>query len=284
MVDLAVIMSVYKNDRLAFVKESVQSILDQTFSQYHYYLIFDGPVANDIDAYVSSLKDERIRLFRLEKSGGLAAALNFLLEIVMKNPEYKFIARMDADDISMPERFEKQRIFLLRNTDITVLGCRYEEIDERGKHLSYKKLPIDHESLRKRYFTRSPFAHPSVMYWRELIEKAGFYPTNTVLMEDNVMWGMALNNGLKFANISEYLLKFRIDRNFFKRRSGILYGWNYIITRFKINKALDASLIVNFYSIIIGASKMLPAIFIQSYTKIKNGIEVKYIETSGDFS
>ena len=202
------------------------------------YIVFDGPVASDIDSYLTSIGDNRIKLFRQEKNGGLARALNYLLEIVLKIPEYKLIARMDADDISLPSRFEKQRKFLLDNPDISCVGCWYQEIDESGKHLSDRKLPIDHEALKKRYYTRTPFAHPSVMYRRKLIEIAGFYPTDTVLMEDNVLWGKALKKGLRFANIPEFLFRFRIDKEFYKRRSGFKYGWNFIKTRFKINRSL----------------------------------------------
>ncbi len=176
MADLAVIMSVYKNDRLKFLKESVQSILDQTFTQFHYYIVFDGPVSDDVDNYISTLSDDRIKFFRLEKNGGLAKALNYLLEIVLKNPEYKFIARMDADDISLPERFETQRNFLVENSEISCVGSWYEEIDETGKHLAFRKLPTDHESLRKRYLIRTPFAHPSVMYKTSMIRNCWILP------------------------------------------------------------------------------------------------------------
>jgi glycosyltransferase involved in cell wall biosynthesis len=264
MSDLAVIMSIYKNDSLGFVKQSIQSILDQTFSGFHYYLIFDGPVATDVNAYVTSLTDERIRFFRLENNNGLANALNYLLEKVMNNPEYKFIARMDADDISMQNRFKKQRTYLIENPEITVLGCWYEDIDESGKHLSFRRLPTDHESLRKRYFIKTPFAHPSVMYRRELIEKAGNYPTDTVLMEDNVLWGRALLAGLRFANIPEYLLKFRIDKNFVKRRSGFKYGWSYVVSRFKINRRLNAPYYTFLPALAFGFCKMMPT-FILKY-------------------
>lgn len=268
MIDLAVIMSIYKNDRLEFVKQSVQSILNQTFSQFHYYLIFDGPVQPEVDAYVNSLTDNRIRLLRLEQNSGLATALNFLLEIVLKNSDYNFIARMDADDISLPSRFEKQRNYLLENSDITVLGCWFEEIDEVGKHLAFRKLPVDHESLRKRYFTRTPFAHPSVMYRRELIEKAGYYPTDTVLMEDNVLWGNALKAGLKLANTPEFLFKFRHDESFCLRRSGIKYGWDYFLTRRKIVRLLNLPAYSYFISFCIGILKMLPFNITRAVNKI----------------
>jgi glycosyltransferase involved in cell wall biosynthesis len=263
MVDLAVIMSVYHKDRLSFVKESVQSILGQTFQNFHYYLIFDGPVAQDVDEYITTLDDERIRLYRLEKNGGLAGALNYLLEIVLRNPDYKFIARMDADDISMPTRFEVQRNYLIDNEDITVLGSWYEEIDEKGKHLAYRELPTDHESLRKRYYTRTPFAHSSVMYRRELIETIGYYPTDTILMEDNVLWGRALFVGLRLANSSETLHKFRIDKDFYNRRSGLRYGWSFIKSKSEIGRMNGIQwyyFIVIFFS---GFVKMLPVILVE---------------------
>lgn len=258
MTDLVVIMSVYKNDRLKFVIESVQSILNQTFSQFDYFIVFDGPVSPDVDRHISSINDSRIRLFRLEKNGGLATALNYLLTEVLANPEYKFIARMDADDISLPSRFEKQRTFLSENTGISIVGSWYEEIDESGKHLTYRKLPTDHDSLRKRYMTRTPFAHPTVIYRKELIEKAGLYPTDTILMEDNVLWGRALREGLRFANIPELLFQFRIDRNFYNRRSGFEYGWKYLKTRIAINRLLSSSFSSYLFLIGLALVKMSP--------------------------
>jgi glycosyltransferase involved in cell wall biosynthesis len=265
MADLAVIMSVYKNDRLTFLQESVQSILDQTFTQFDFFIVFDGPVSLEIEQYIAAQTDTRIKLYRLEKNGGLAGALNYLLEIILKDPEYKLIARMDADDISIPARFEKQYHFLSENPEISITGSWYQEIDEEGNHLADRRLPVEHAALIKRYYVSTPFAHPSVMYRRSLIETAGFYPANTILMEDNVLWGNALLKGLKFANIPEYLLKFRIDRNFFRRRSGILYGWNFIVTKFSINKMLNSPGHTYVFLLGIGILKMLPGFFLKYF-------------------
>lgn len=264
MTDLAVIMSIYKNDRLEFVKQSIQSILDQTFAKFHYYIIFDGPVQPDIETYVNSLTDNRIQLFSLDKNKGLATALNYLLEKVMRNPEYRFIARMDADDISLRARFEIQRDFLLTNREVTIAGCWYEEIDDDGKVLSYKRLPKEHDALLKRYYTRAPFVHSSVMFTKRLIEAAGYYPTDTILMEDSALWGKAFKYGLRFSNISEYLFKFRKDKDFYKRRSGLRYGWNYIKTRFKIIKPLKLPVYTYLLSFGIGIVKMMPALFVRN--------------------
>jgi glycosyltransferase involved in cell wall biosynthesis len=268
MNSLAVIMSVYKNDKLEFVAQAVQSILNQTFSQFDYYIVFDGPVAPDVDNFITSLDDKRIRLYRLEENKGLAVALNYLLSVVLTTPEYKLIARMDADDISMPERLEKQYNFLSLNNDIACLGCWYEEIDESGKHLSDRILPVDHESLKRRYYTRTPFAHPSVMYRRELIDRSGFYPVDTQLMEDNVLWGKALKNGLRFGNLPEILFKFRIDDDFYKRRSGLSYGLSYIKVRLPISHELNFPVYTSFIIIIEGIMKMMPPFFLRIFYRI----------------
>lgn len=259
MTDIAVIMSVYQNDKLEFVRESVQSILNQTYPQFHFYIIFDGPVSSDIESYISSLPDERIRTSRLEKNSGLAVALNFLLEKVLKKSDYIFIARMDADDISMPERFEKQRKFLIDNHSVSVVGSWYEEIDEDGKNISYRELPVTHEEIRLFFMKRSPFAHPSVMFNRNFFAKAGYYSSDNYRMEDYVLWGNAINSGLILANIQEYLLKFRIDKNFYKRRSGIKFGYNFIVTKFQINSLLKEPIKAYIFSAITGLVRMMPA-------------------------
>jgi glycosyltransferase involved in cell wall biosynthesis len=259
MTDTAVIMSVYFKDKLRYLEESVQSILNQTFSDFHYYIAIDGPVPSDIEDYLNTLKDERIRLYRIGKNGGLAAALNHLLETVLKNPEYRYIARMDADDISMPERFEKQRNFLINNPEISVLGSWYEEIDENGEHLSYRKPPIEHEALKKRYYTRTPFAHSSVMFQRRLIEIAGYYPKDTVLMEDNVLWGRALKFNLKLSNLSCFIHKFRISSDFYKRRTGFKYAWCFVKKKIIIHRSLQSPLYAYFITVIGGLLRILPS-------------------------
>jgi hypothetical protein len=263
MHDLAVLMSVYKNDRLDFVKASIQSILDQSFSEFDYFISFDGFVSAEIDNYVTSLTDDRIRFFRMKNNQGLASVLNFMLEIIMAGTNYRYIARMDADDVSKNERFVRQRDFLIANPAIACVGSWYEEIDEDNQHLFYRQLPVDSTSLKRRYFTMAPFAHSSVMFRRELIEKAGYYPTNTFRMEDNLLWGRALSAGLKFANIPEYLLQFRIDKNFYKRRSGIKYGWNFLKTKLVINRLLKVPITIYLYSILSSLMKLAPQFVIR---------------------
>lgn len=101
------------------------------------------------------------------------------------------------------------------------------------------------------------------MYRRVLVEKTGLYSTDTLLLEDNELWGRALKQGLRFANIPEYLLKYRIDKNFYKRRSGFRYGWNYIKTKFEINYALKTPFYSYLYIFLIGLIKIMPPLILR---------------------
>jgi hypothetical protein len=263
MPDLVVIMAVYENDKLKFVKESIQSVLGQTYSRFHYFIVFNGPLSEDVKTYINNIQDNRIRLFELQENEGLAKALNYLLDIVLQNSEYRLIARMDADDISLESRFEIQRNFLLNNTEISCVGSWYKEIDESGNFLSYQKLPVTNEEIKIFFRKRSPLAHPSVMFRREMIEKAGHYPTDTLRLEDYMFWSNVLKNGLILANIPECLLLFRRDRGFYKRRSGLRFGFNYIKTRFRINRSLEAPSYIYLYSVLVGLIRMMPPIVIR---------------------
>ena len=107
MKDLAVIMSVYKNDKLSFVKLAVESILEQSYSNFNFYIQADGKLSEELYHYFENIKDQRLIFRRRDENKGLAFSLNELLSVVLKK-QYNFIARMDADDISLHNRLEKQ--------------------------------------------------------------------------------------------------------------------------------------------------------------------------------
>ena len=108
---IAVIMSLYKNDVVDYVKLAVESILNQTYKELDFFIQYDGPIRPEVDEYLTGLKDERVKIQRRAENKGLAQSLNDLLAIVMPLG-YEYIARMDADDISELNRFEKQMAYL----------------------------------------------------------------------------------------------------------------------------------------------------------------------------
>lgn len=218
---IAVIMSVYKNDSPVFFSMAMESLLSQTEQNLDIFLMRDGPVPEALEASIRKyLADQRIHYYTREENKGLAHSLNELLAIVLPQEEYEFIARMDADDISLPKRMERQMDFMKKNPEIDICGTYALEIDAEGKPFFEKKMPSTHDSCRKMMKARSCLVHPSVMFRRSFFCKAGLYPEDTYLAEDLKMWIKGFKAGCRFANIPEYLFLFRLDDHFFERRRG----------------------------------------------------------------
>lgn len=254
---LAVVISLYINDTLLIVKKSIESLLGQTYSDFDLYIQCDGPIDKDVMEYVKSLSNERVFVFMRECNKGLAISLNELLMIVLPKG-YLFVARMDADDISMPGRFEKQIIFLEQHPDIDCLGTWAIEIDNKGAEYFRKRMPEIHEGCLELFKKRDCMIHPTVMFRRSYFEKAGLYPENTYFGEDTIMWAQGFKNGCRFANIPEYLLQFRLDENFFERRRGWKHAKSIFVLRRKVNEMLDFGLKADCFALLYATAKLMP--------------------------
>lgn len=264
---LAVIMSLYKSDIIEYVRLAVESILNQSYSGFDFYIQYDGQVQQDVDDYLTGIKDERVRLYRRDENKGLAYSLNELLERVM--PEgYEYIARMDADDISMPHRFEKQVAFLDSHPETECLGTWAIEIKADGSEFFKKQMPETHKGCNEQFMIRDCMIHPTVIFRRSYIEKAGMYSLNTYFGEDTMMWAQGFANGCQFANIPEYLFKFRLNDDFFNRRRGWKHAKGILTLRWKVNRMLHYPVKAYLYAIAYAAAKMMP-------TKILNLIYKK---------
>ena len=243
-------MSLYKNDRLEFVKLAVESILSQTYKDFDYYIQFDGVIDASVEAYLRGQKDERIKISARSENRGLAYSLNELLQLT-KPKGYEYIARMDADDISMHDRFEKQLNFLKLHPEVDMVGGAINEIDEngcdRGKITKYPCCP---EDCRAFFAKRNPVAHPTVMMRRSMFEKAGgYYPIDFERNEDTMLWYKAYMGGAKIANLPDVLLNFRMtDAMFTQRRNGKAFAKSQLKMRKMINKDLQFGAIANCYA------------------------------------
>ena len=149
MAKLAVIQSVYKNDKPEYLKKSIGSILSQTFSSFTYYIGIDGPIAQNLRNVLCSITDSRIVIIENKENKGLAAILNDLLE-KCKEGDFDYIARMDSDDIAIQNRFKLQIDHLEQNADVDALGGAINEIDENGNVKT--NLPIDWDSTLKLWY------------------------------------------------------------------------------------------------------------------------------------
>lgn len=237
---IAVIMSLYKNDVLDFVRPSIESILCQTYKEFDLYLQYDGPICTEVDEYLSAIKDERVHIQRRDENRGLAQSLNELLAIVIPMG-YEYIARMDADDISMLDRFEKQMAYLEQHPEIDCVGGAINEIDEEGNDKGkVTNYPCEANQARAFFSKRNPVAHPTVIMRKSLFEKSGcYYPTEFIRNEDTMLWYKAFLGGARIANLSDVVLNFRMTNAMFaQRRKGKKFAKSQLRLRKMINQNL----------------------------------------------
>lgn len=237
----AVILPVYQADTVDYLRLSVESITAQTTADDCLLIGVDGPVGKELKAYIGQLEGRSdIRVTWFPDNRGLACVLNDLLDICFKEG-YEYIARMDADDISLPDRLEKQADFLRNHPEIDVVGGAIEEIDERGesrnKTIVYPETP---QACRDFFARRNPHAHPAVMFRRRFFEKAGCkYRPEYRQNQDTMLWFDGMMRGTQHANLPDVVLKFRMtDSLFKKRRNGWAFAKKQLTDRFTINRGL----------------------------------------------
>lgn len=212
----SVIMAVYKNDKPEWFVEALESILNQTVKSDDIVIVRDGPVADDLEKVLKKYEIEpEVTIVRLEKNGGLGNALNEGLKIA-KN---ELVARMDADDISMLDRIERQIDEFNVDDSLCVMGGQVAEFCDDPKNiLSYRKVPTSHEEIVEFSRKRSPFNHPTVMYKKTVIRNAGGYRVDALLVEDYALWLELIAQGYKTRNLDSVLVNYRINRDGYVRK------------------------------------------------------------------
>lgn len=238
--DLAVIMSLYINDRQGFVRESVESLLNQSYAAFDLYVICDGPVGEDVDEYIGSLTDDRLHVVKRERNLGLACSLNELLDVVLRK-DYRYVARMDADDVCMPDRFLHQVGFMETHPQVDICGGHIEEMMENGDPRGVVEYPLDHAAMKRFFGRRNPLAHMSVLFRKSYFDKAGRYPTDTNKDEDTMFWLKGFLAGCVFANLDERLARVRVNDDFYRRRNGFAKSWADLKNRCAIIRKLKLS-------------------------------------------
>ena len=218
---ISVIMPVYNAER--FLKQAVESILNQTFDDFE-FLIIDDNSSDNTREIIRSYKDNRIKLITNPVRVGFTNSLNQGLKIA----QGEYIARMDSDDISEPDRFLKQINFLKNNPDIGVCGSWIKVIDENNNILQKSKLPLTHKLIVWNLFFNDCIAHPSVIFRRHIMGIPILYNPQFETAEDYELW-IRMSKITKIENIPEYLLKYRIHgKNISANRNKIL-NYDYII-------------------------------------------------------
>ncbi len=195
---VSVIMPVYNAEN--YLREAIESILNQTYTNFEFIIIDDNSTDNSLKI-IQSYNDPRIKLLQNNTNLGVTKTLN----IGLKNARGKYIARMDADDISLPTRLEKQVDFLLKNQDYCLIGSYYQLIEDKY----IVKLPVSDESIRANMIFHNPFCHPSVMFDNELLRIENiFYNEQLKFAQDEDLWYRLSKFG-KLYNLPEVLLYYR---------------------------------------------------------------------------
>ena len=198
-VQLSVIMPVYNGEE--FLAEAVESVLEQSFSDFEFLIVDDASTdatASLLEAYAK--KDSRVRVVRNEENLGIANSLNNALSLA----EGEFVARMDADDVCVAGRFEKQVAAL---ADADVVGSWVTVVDSSGEELFVRTYPTD---VSSRILRECPLAHPAVMFRKLVVVEAGGYDASLSTSQDYDLWLRLFSRGARLVNLQESLLLYRV--------------------------------------------------------------------------
>ena len=245
----SILMCVYDGDTAPGLAAALESLLKQTLPPDEIILVEDGPLPEALSAVISAAAERfcgEFRVHRLVQNAGLIIALNEGLRLCRG----ELLFRMDADDVSHPERLARQVAFMDANPDIGVLGTAMEEfIDDPNEPLRFKPVKEDHRQIRRQLVWRNPVNHPTVCIRRALLPETG-YP-HLRYLEDYFLWARLIAHGIRFHNLPEALLFYRFDDQTLKRRSGWLNFRNEVYLRWWMYRnglvnavSLSASIVV----------------------------------------
>ncbi len=217
----SVLMSLYKREKPEYLIDAIDSMISQTVKPDEIVIVKDGPLTPELEGVLNEYTDKYPDLFNIVESKeniGLGRALNLGLE----NCKNELIARMDTDDISLPERCEKELLLFENDADLDIVGCPVKEfIDTPDNIVGVRNVPTDNKSIHDYAKRRDPFNHPAVMFRKSKVLTYGPY-RDYRKNQDTALWIDMLSNGCKAANCSEYLLMFRFDEGTYKKRKSWL--------------------------------------------------------------
>jgi len=220
---ISVLMAVFNCEN--YISTAIDSILNQSFTDFEFIIINDGSTDTSLDI-INSFTDERIRVFNQENHG-LAYSLNIGISMATG----KYIARMDADDISLPERFQIQYNFMEKNTNVDVLGGAMLYVNQSGNYLG-RSFSVMSTTILNYYLLHidNVISHPTVLIRSSSIEKYGKYCSILFAKEDYHLWNKFLRKGAVLRNISKVLIKYRLldssmsSTNSFTRKNSEIFN------------------------------------------------------------
>lgn len=236
----SVLMSVYDGEKAEYLKESIDSMLMQTYPADDFVLVCDGGLTRELDELVNAYEreNENFTLLRLDEKTGTGGCANAGLELC-KN---EYIVKMDSDDIALPERCELSLYAMAKHPEIDILGAYIEEFDSvTGDIIAVKKTPSGRKEILKYAKRRNPFNNQTLVYKKSAALKIGGY-SDIKRCEDYDFVVRMLSNGAVGANLKKVLVKYRVTEGNYNRRRNWANTKSFIAVRWRIHKSGFSSL------------------------------------------
>lgn len=230
--DFSVLMSVHASEQSSYLEACLESLLGQSLLASEVVLVEDGPLPKILRESIEKFRNVLPLIsVKLASNIGLACALNEGL----RHCRYDIVARMDTDDVCVPERFEKQISFMSRHPEVDVLGAMVEEFDCSMQHsLGIRQLPLTHAELFRFAKMRSPISHPTVVFRKQAVLGVGGYPSFRKA-QDYALWSLMLTKNYHMQNMDEVLLKMRAGSGMMARRGSEYLKHELAILKFQLN-------------------------------------------------
>ena len=209
MARIAVVMSTHNDER--YIKEAVESIQNQTVKDW-YFFVFDDCSSDDTYKVLSEYEkqDDRIMVFQNKENIGLPASLNLVRKYLDSTyTEVLFVARMDGDDLSDPERFAKQLHFLYKNQDHGMVGSWYYVINELNQVTNRVTPFTESDKIKANLYFHNQFGHGSVIFRKDCINKVGWYDERFLLCQDYDLYLRTIKK-YEVANLPKFLISWRV--------------------------------------------------------------------------
>ena len=273
----SLLLSVYQGDEKDWLKLAFQSITNQTHLPDEIILVEDGKIPRDLKEVIRTFEKNKkkipLKVISLKQNQGLATALNKGIAAC----KYEWIARFDADDINLPDRFQKQVDFLRKNPNLDLLGGHSLEFFKISQ-TSFRVKKIPYNSLDVRAFAkkRNPFNHMTVFYKKSAVLKAGGYE-DFPAMEDYHLWVKMLLLNFRLVNLPENFVLQRANQKMFARRRGL----KYLKTEWRLHSFFLKSNFINLLEfirniILRSAVRLIPAFLLRwAYGFVRKEITLK---------
>lgn len=221
--DFSICMSVYKSDNPDYVRMALDSMLvHQSAKPAEIVLVQDGPISEELSKLLIKYEEEYsevLNIIRLRENKGLGNAL----KVGVENARYELIARMDSDDISLPDRFEKQIAFMSEHPDVDIVGGQMTEfIGVPENVVGMRRVPLSNEEIYQYMRSRCALNHVTVLFRKTAVIKAGNYQ-DWFWNEDYYLWVRMMMAGCRFANIPDVAVNVRSGDDQYARRGGRKY-------------------------------------------------------------